>query len=576
MPANSLVIRNAHVRTCDPDAQVASTLVIRDGVLVHVGNDSTGVDTDGLDDYDLGGRTVLPGLVDSHTHPGMVARSAWHKRLPWTHDVNEILAFVRDYAEKHAATEEPFLYFEYYPGDTFAGSAPTKELLDTAVADRPCFLQDHGEHEHWVNSRMLELMGVTKDTPDPVPGLEMFVRDQHDEPTGQLREGVHQHFLDTMYDKLGWRPPEDLTAERIRPFLRFLTEHGVTAIFDAITEGNAMLAAVLELDRRDELNMYYDGALRFRDLADLPGVLDDLAELQNAYGGKRIRMRTVKLFLDGTNELGNSALLAPKCDYSGASDVGEIALTTDELTSCLLLCNEREVDVHIHMVGDRAFRVGCDAVELAKEKASAAGLSWRTQVTFAHCELIDPADMHRPAALGIVINWTTHWSGGYFGEGARHLLGPERWNRMYQFNQIAESGAIVSFSSDVVTAYEAHRAAPFFGMHVAETRVDPEFPVHPDLFPGSVRPEPTAGLSRELLLDGYTRNGALQLRLDDKIGSIAPGKAANLVVVSSDRCQEPPARRAGRRGPLRRHRGCRDTRHASGRLRNRRRSSVVT
>ena len=381
---------------------------------------------------------------------------------------------------------------------------------------------------------MLELMGVTKDTPDPVPGLEMFVRDQHDEPTGQLREGVHQHFLDTMYDKLGWRPPEDLTAERIRPFLRFLTEHGVTAIFDAITEGNAMLAAVLELDRRDELNMYYDGALRFRDLADLPGVLDDLAELQNAYGGKRIRMRTVKLFLDGTNELGNSALLAPKCDYSGASDVGEIALTTDELTSCLLLCNEREVDVHIHMVGDRAFRVGCDAVELAKEKASAAGLSWRTQVTFAHCELIDPADMHRPAALGIVINWTTHWSGGYFGEGARHLLGPERWNRMYQFNQIAESGAIVSFSSDVVTAYEAHRAAPFFGMHVAETRVDPEFPVHPDLFPGSVRPEPTAGLSRELLLDGYTRNGALQLRLDDKIGSIAPGKAANLVVVSSD------------------------------------------
>ena len=150
------------------------------------------------------------------------------------------------------------------------------------------------------------------------------------------------------------------------------------------------------------------------------------------------------------------------------------------------------------------------------------------------CDPLDPADMHRPAALGIVINWTTHWSGGYFGEGARHLLGPERWNRMYQFNQIAESGAIVSFSSDVVTAYEAHRAAPFFGMHVAETRVDPEFPVHPDLFPGSVRPEPTAGLSRELLLDGYTRNGALQLRLDDKIGSIAPGKAANLVVVSSD------------------------------------------
>lgn len=534
MPASSLVLRNALVRTCDSDESVVSTLVIRDGVLVHVGDDTVGADADGLDVYDLGGRTVLPGLIDSHTHPGMVARSAWHTRLPWTHDLDEILAFVRDYAEQHPVAEAPFLYFEYYPGDVFEGTAPTKELLDSAVSDRPCFLQDHGEHEHWVNSRMLELMGVTKDTPDPVPGLEMFVRDDAGEPTGQLREAVHLHFLDAMYDQLDWRPPEDLTAERIRPFLRFLTEHGVTAIFDAITEGDAMLAAISELDGRDELNLYYEGALRFRGPADLPGVLDDLARLQDAYGGARIRMRTVKLFLDGTNELGNSALLAPKCDHSGAADAGEIALTTDELVSCLLLCNERDVDVHIHMVGDRAFRVGCDAVELAKEEASRSGAGWACQVTFAHCELIDPADMHRPAELGIVINWTTHWSGGYFGEGARHLLGPDRWNRMHQFNRIAESGAALSFSSDVVTAYEAHRAAPFFGMHVAETRVDPEFPLDPELHPGSARPEPTASLSRELLLMGYTRDGALQLRLDDRIGSIAVGKAANLVVVSAD------------------------------------------
>ena len=105
---------------------------------------------------------------------------------------------------------------------------------------------------------------------------------------------------------------------------------------------------------------------------------------------------------------------------------------------------------------------------------------------------------------------------------------------MYRFNEMADAGARLTFSSDVVTGYELHRGRPFFGMQVARTRVDPEFPVRPEIFPGSVRPETTASLSRELLLEGYTRNGALQLRLEDRIGSIAVGKSANLVVLSAD------------------------------------------
>ena len=74
------------------------------------------------------------------------------------------------------------------PSDTFADGAPTKELLDSAVSDRPVLCQDHSEHSHWVNSRMLELMGITAETPDPVPGLEVFERDTDGEPTGHLRE----------------------------------------------------------------------------------------------------------------------------------------------------------------------------------------------------------------------------------------------------------------------------------------------------------------------------------------------------------------------------------------------------
>ncbi|KQY06104.1 hypothetical protein ASD37_17395 [Mycobacterium sp. Root135] len=529
-----MVLTNAKVYTADHDTPVADTVVIEDGLITYVGDADSWVDERRLPVYDLGGRCAVPGFVDSHTHPSMVSQSFWHVRLPWTTDVDEILRFIREYAEAHPPEEVPFLYFEYYPSATFRDGAPTKELLDTAVSDRPCLCQDFSEHEHWVNSRMLELMEITRDTPDPVPGLEMFVRDENGDPTGLLRELVHLHFMDGLYEKIGWTPPQELTAERVGRFFRFMTEHGVTAVFEALVEDDEILKAVVELDRRNELNVYYEGALRFRGLEDLPDTIRRLKRYHAEYSSARVGMNTLKLFLDGTNESGNSAVLAPTCSHASETHHGDIGLDVDELTSCFLLCNREGVDVHIHLVGDRAFRVACDAVEAARATLLADGARWTVQVTLAHCELVDPGDMHRPGELGIMVNWTAHWAGGYFGEGAKKHLGDERWNRMYRFNEMARGGANVAFSSDVVTAYELHRGNPLLGMQVAATRIDPEYPLDPAVYPGSVRPTADAALSRELLLDGYTINGARQMRLSDRMGSLTVGKVANVTVLSHD------------------------------------------
>ncbi|MHB1876578.1 MAG: amidohydrolase [Streptosporangiaceae bacterium] len=540
-----MALTNARVYTSDQKRPWADTVAFDDGVITYVGDRESWPNPDNLPMHDVGGRVVVPGLIDAHTHPGMVSQSLWHVRLPWTTDVGEILRFIRDYARAHPPAEVPFLYFEYYPTEIFAGHPPTRELLDSAISDRPCLVQNFSEHEHWVNSRMLELMEVTRETPDPVPGLEMFVRDEDGEPTGLLREMVHRHFLATLYRNIDWEPPEDPTPERIAAFFRFMTEHGVTALLDALVEDERFLASCAELDRAGQLNIRYEGALRFRGIADLPAVIATLRRYQAKYSGRHINVNTVKLFLDGTNESGNSAVLAPMSDHPERGYLGEIGLETAELAECLLLCDAEAVDVHIHLVGDRAFRVACDAAESARRQAADAGRAWRSQITFAHCELIDPADMSRPAALGIVVNWTAHWSGAYFGEGARKYLGAERWNRMYRFNEVAQSGALVTFSSDVVTAYELHRANPLFGMQVAHLRVDPEYPLDPARYPGSVRPEESARLSRELLLAGYTINAARQLRLDKWMGSLEVGKAANLSVLSDDPLTIPADRLAG-------------------------------
>ncbi len=531
-----MVLTNARVYTCaGPTTEaLVGALVIQDGAIVHVGELDSWDNADGLPVHDLGGRTLVPGFIDAHTHPSMVTQSNWHVRLPWTTDIDEILGFIRDYAQAHPPEEAPFLYFEYYPTATFSGTHPTKELLDSAISDRPCLCQDFSEHEHWVNSKMLELMGITRETPDPIPGLEMFVRDHDGEPTGLLREMVHRHFIEQLYEKIGWAPPEQLTPERVAPFFRFLTEHGVTALFEALIDDDEVVASVAELDRRDALHMYYEGALRFRDVDDLPEAIGRLKQLQDKHGSARVRVNTVKLFLDGTNESGNSAVLAPMCTHSGAGDLGEIGMDAARLAECLEVCNTHGVDVHIHLVGDRAFRTACDAVEQVQARLKGTAEPWQIQVTLAHCELVDPEDMARPAKLGIIINWTTHWSGGYFGEGSREHLGDERWNRMYRFNEIADYGAVVTFASDVVTSYELHRARPLFGMQVATTRVDPEFPLDPARFPDSVRPDAAARLSRRLLLEGYTINAARQLRLDERLGSLEVGKVANLNVLAED------------------------------------------
>src|SRR4051812_30879577 len=112
---NGFALANAKVYTCAGTRPSADSLVVENGVITHIGDLEAWDNPHGLPVYDAGGRTVAPGFIDSHTHPSMVTQSDWHVRLPWTADVEEILAFIREYARAHPPEEAPFLYFEYYP-----------------------------------------------------------------------------------------------------------------------------------------------------------------------------------------------------------------------------------------------------------------------------------------------------------------------------------------------------------------------------------------------------------------------------------------------------------------------------
>ncbi len=524
------VLYNAKIYTMDDSGTIADSIVFQGEVIEAVKGNHITVDDGNVRYVDMKGKTIMPGFIDSHTHPGMTSQSSWHIKLPKTDKLNLILEFVENYAKNHSIVKVPFLYFEYYPTTMFDDKGPNRRLLDEAVSDRPCLLQDAGEHLCWVNSKMLELLEVDRHTKDPYPGLQIFVRDENGEPTGWIKEMAWIHFQNNMYEKIKWKPPE-LSPELMQNFFKFMTSVGVTAMADGITEGESQVKAMSALDKAGRLNTYYDGIVRFDTEKELPDKIGELKYLRDKYTSKHIKFNTMKHFLDGTNESGNCGVLEPFSNDETGTDYGTISMSEEELIRCMLMLNSENLDLHLHIVGDRAFRTACRSYKIAKKRSTQP---WTMQLILAHCELIDPRDMKLPAELGITINWSCHWSGGYFGEGAIPYLGLKRWNRMYQFNPIISSGAEVTFSSDVVTNYELHRANPFFGMQVAQTRVDPEFPLDEARYPGSMRPPGSAKLSIQDLLKGYTINGARQLRLDGIMGSIEQGKLANFTVLSED------------------------------------------
>lgn len=483
---------------------------------------------------DMGGRLILPGLIDGHTHPETIAKSRWRVQMPEFDSKEELLEFVRNYCDEHPVEETPYFFGECYPSTMFDENGPRKEWIDEYVSDRPVRLQDFTDHACWYNSKALELMGITADRPER--GIAPFYqRDEDGEPTGWVLEPVPTGMdEEVMFDKIGWHPPTSVTEETITPFLDFLKDYGVIGILDGITEGEEAMKLFYQMDIAGKLNMYYEGACMLEEYSKLDECISEIRKWQKHYTSEHVRIHTMKLFLDQTNEMGTGASLEPHKNDPQGRNFGELNMSEKELTEVLVRLNDKGIDMHIHVVCDRGFRTACNAYENAKAEVAASGKPWRIYMELAHCELVHPDDMARPAKLGIIINWSTHWAGGYFGEAAIEYLGRKRWDTMYDMTGFIETGAVVTYSSDVIGMCEEHRGNPFFGMQISATRVDIDDPLDSQRYPGSVRPPESAKLPVEEMIRGYTRYGAIPLRLEDRTGTLEEGMMANLVVLDKN------------------------------------------
>lgn len=534
----------------DPERPHATAAVIRDGRFAWVGDDA---DVDRALDavegphsgrarrMDLGGRRVLPGLIDAHTHPGLVTGSKDVFLLRRSHDLAEILAAVAREVRETPGTG--LLKGGYFPIELFGLTGPRRETLDQATGDRPVVLYDDSGHSQWCNTAALELLGINEQTQDPAPGMSVYVRDPDGRPTGWTKEFALQPLLRGLRSG-PMQPPAELEE-----FLRYLVSRGVVALLDGGSQDAepVVYEALAEMERQGRLPLRYEGAVHVTLPEQVATAPDVLLDLRARFGGERLRFNTVKLVFDGVTEVGTAAMLDPYLDPRAGR--GATLLDGAAFEQLVLRMHAIGANLHLHTVGDAAVRTALDAVERAQAIVGGRD-NLRTIVSLSHIEVVHPDDIERFARLGVIANFTPHWYGGYF-EGAEPWLGTDRYRRMYQVRSLLDAGAVVACSSDITDHVEwtSGRADPFLGMEIGHRRLEPadadaeeaEAPAADAEDARAPRSPADERVPLEALIRGYTLAAAQQMGIDGDHGTIAPGRRASLVVLDRDILEIPPA-----------------------------------
>ena len=526
--AADLVLAGGAVYTVDAARRWARAVAVRGGRIVAVGGDD---DVRGLvgprtEVVDLRGRMLLPGFQDAHVHPPPGGLEMLRCNLSDAHSLEDYRRLVAAYAAAHP--EAPWILGGGWSMDLFPGGNPPKEELDALVPDRPAFLPSRDGHSAWVNSRALELAGITAETPDPPDGR--IERGPDGEPMGTLHEGAMD-----LVAKLVPPPALDEHLEGLRVAQAYLHSLGITAWQDAIVGGHYdTYDAYLRAASEGWLTAHVAGALwwdRHRGEEQVGELLD--RRERGSVG--RFRATTVKIMQDGVVENFTAGVLEPYLDAEGrpTANRGKSFVDPDALRTYVTRLDAHGFQVHFHAIGERAVRECLDAVEAASRANGWNDLRHH----IAHIQIVHPDDVPRFRALGVVANGQPLWAVNepQMVELTVPFIGPERARWQYPFASLVRSGAVLAFGSD----WSVSSPDPLWGIHVAVNRLPP--PGYP-YAEGADEPFlPEERIDLPTAIAAYTIGSAYVNHLERETGSIEVGKLADLVVLDRDPFAHPPS-----------------------------------
>lgn len=520
-----LVILNARVHTMDSGkgpngGTVASAVCVRGNTITAVGDAQTAANCTGPTTrrIDAGGRLLLPGFIDSHMHAmgGAFAETGINLSLADTPEkLKAALLQIRD-----ANPGTGPIFARGWQNHLFGPQGPTSAELDAIFGDRVVILGSVDGHSDWFSSKALALGGATAATPDPQPGVSFFERDAK---TGALLGTAREGAGEFIVEKLISRRPADFEAA-FRRWQPLAADSGLTALFDAgmgaPTEADAYaILDRLQRDGRLTLRMFTSTADR--------GTDDDpvarLVHLKTHYGSELLRPTAVKLFADGVPEGHTAWLLQPYQDKPGFP--GKPMMTDAHLLSRLRAAEAAQIPTHTHAIGGAAIRQVLDNVE--KVRAEAAGKPGQRHA-IAHMDLVDAADIPRFAQLGVIAQTSIQWAtrDPSFTNIAA-FVGEPLLESAYPIRSLLDAGVVQSFGTDWPAAAYLSTWKPLIQVEVAVTRRLPGARTAPPR-------NPAQAISVAEAVTGLTRSAAWQLGAEDQLGSIEPGKRADLILLDRD------------------------------------------
>ena len=514
-----VVFKNGRIYTVDAARSVRQALAVTGNTITAVGTDADMAPLIGPDTrvIDLGGKFVMPGMIDAHSHPVFGAVNAAKCSLAGVPARLETIKPVvaQCIAERPGGPED---WLEVVQLDNY-GFEATAADLDTIEPARPIALVGNDGHTLWTNTRGLQVAGIDAETEDPPGGK--ITRDAAGNPTGALADTAMTLVQENI------PPPSLEEAARLTEIaLADMAANGLTSVTDAyVTPLEAPVWQLLLSSGR--LPLRVRGAIFLEDLEDDSDakidVLADMAKIGST-DPDFLRMDSIKIFADGVVEAPTqtAALLAPYLDEAGkpTDNLGELYFEQDKIDAIVTKLDKAGLTVHIHAIGDRAVRASLDAFEAAR--AANGPSDNRHQI--AHLQVVDPADFPRFAELGVIANMQLDWAKrDSSNEGPLEpYLGPERYRWLYPAGSLKRAGATIAGGSDWdVSSYD-----PFHAMEHGITRVER----------GSGKPPlgVDEGLTIADVIAAYTINAAVAARQDKTTGSLEAGKRADLVVLDRD------------------------------------------